>query len=178
MTDMNEILIFLVIFLVGGIFGFVLCRITLGKKQAAAQQQELDNTQAELEHYKSQVNNHFTSSAELMEQVASSYQALYSHMAGQSQALLSDTDALPFPQLKTPSEQKQEEPLVVNEAEQETLEDTVQEVSQTDVPEETGEAVSELNEPISESNEPISESNEPLSESSETASSKQPRDNN
>jgi len=114
----------ILIFLVGGIIGFVICRITLGTKPTATQQRKLDNSKAELDHYKSEINKHFTSSAELMGQVASSYQALYTHMAGQSQALLgdSDADALPFAQLTTPSEKKEEEPLVAKDAEQETAE--------------------------------------------------------
>ena len=62
-------------------------------------------------------------------------------MAGQSQALLSETeaDALPFPLLKTPSEKKREEPLVAKEAAQETAEETAQEVEQTDATEEANE---------------------------------------
>ena len=62
-------------------------------------------------------------------------------MAGQSQALLSETeaDALPFPLLKTPSEKKREEPLVAKEAARETAEETAQEVEQTDATEEVNE---------------------------------------
>ena len=100
MVGINEILIFLV----GGIIGFVICRLTLGRKQKAAQQKELDNSKADLQQYKAQVNSHFNDSAKLMGEVASSYQALYKHMAGQSKTLLSETETLPFPQLKTPSE--------------------------------------------------------------------------
>lgn len=138
MVEMSGILIFLA----GGLIGFVICFITLGKKQKVAQQQELDNMKAELEHYKSQVNNHFNNSAELMAQVASSYQALYTHMAGQSQALLSESeaDALSFPMLNTPFGKKREEPLTAKEAAQGTAEETTQEVAQTDATEEAGKA--------------------------------------
>lgn len=137
MTEISSILIFLA----GGIIGFVLCRITIGRKPTAAQQQKLDNSKAELDHYKSQVNKHFTSSAELMEQVANSYQALYTHMAGQSHALLSDSDAdaLPFPQLKTPSEKKQGDTPDTKDIAQETAENTTAEVTQTDTAAKTDE---------------------------------------
>ncbi|MCG6202337.1 YhcB family protein [Psychromonas antarctica] len=87
---MNVTLIILSSFVGGAIIGFIIYHFTLGKKQAGTQQQELDNTQAELDRYKTAVNNHFTSSAALMEQVTSSYQALYRHMEYQSQELLSE----------------------------------------------------------------------------------------
>jgi uncharacterized membrane-anchored protein YhcB (DUF1043 family) len=205
MIETNEILIFLAIFLVGGIIGFVICRFTLGRKKEAAQQQELDSTKAELEHYKSQVNNHFTSSAELMEQVASSYQALYSHMAGQSQTLLGETDLSPFPLLKKPYENKEEEPTRANEAAQETDDKLVSEDSREIVSDtsetvldssetalNTSETVSDSSETVSDSNktvldtsETVSDSNktvldtsETASDSSETVPSKRPHSNN
>lgn len=130
MTEMSEIVLYLVIFLIGGICGFMLCRMTFGKKQAAAQQQELEDSKAELEHYKSQVNEHFTNSAELMEQVASSYQALYSHMAGQSQTLLGDAEMLPFAQLQTLAEKEQQ----VTEEKEEVLQADSEQVSEQTVP--------------------------------------------
>ena len=124
MNSINEILL-LVIFLAGGIIGFVIYHLTLGKKLANTQQQELDQNKAELEQYKSKVNNHFTHSAELMEQVASSYQALYSHMASQSQSLLSDEDDPLFPMLKTPSVETQEKRLSASEDDFETDEEMI-----------------------------------------------------
>ncbi len=135
MAGINEILIFLV----GGIIGFVICRFTLGTKQKAAQQKELESSKAEMEQYKAQVTNHFNDSAKLMGEVASSYQALYKHMAGQSQTLLSDSDIeiQPFPQLKTASEKKPEEAQATNEAAQKTT----QEAPQEDVAEETSETM-------------------------------------
>ncbi|MFT6924905.1 MAG: uncharacterized membrane-anchored protein YhcB (DUF1043 family) [Psychromonas sp.] len=118
MSEINEVLIFIIGGIVGGIIGFVICRMTLGRRQKAAQQQEIDTAKAELDHYKSKVSNHFSDSAKLMGQVASSYQALYTHMAGQSEDLLDAADAdVPFPQLKTPSAEKQ--------GAQETVEETV-----------------------------------------------------
>ncbi|MGB5444745.1 MAG: YhcB family protein [Psychromonas sp.] len=118
MVGINEILIFLV----GGIIGFVICRLTLGTKQ-----KDLESTKADLEQYKAQVTNHFNDSAKLMGEVASSYQALYKHMAGQSQTLLSDSDieTQPFPQLKTASEIKPQETQTVEEATPETAQEDV-----------------------------------------------------
>ena len=123
MNQTNEILTLVTTFIAGGIIGFILCHITLGRKKATAQQQaldkqkaDLDQNQAELAEYKAKVDSHFTSSAELMGQVANSYQALYNHMADQSQSLLSETDNSPFPLLKTPSESEIEAPILDPEA--------------------------------------------------------------
>ena len=125
MNNINEILVLLVTFLAGGIIGFIIYHMTLGKKKANTQQQELDQNKAELEQYKSKVNDHFTNSADLMEQVASSYQALYSHMASQSQSLLSDEDESPFPMLKTPDIKAQEKRLSASEDDFETNEEII-----------------------------------------------------
>lgn len=125
MSDVNSILIFIVVFLAGGLIGFIICNMTIGKKKASVQQQELEQNKAELEQYKAKVNNHFTDSADLMGQVASSYQALYSHMASQSQSLLSDQEDCPFPLLNTASDANNEfnietkddeieEPIIIN----------------------------------------------------------------
>lgn len=122
MPEINGILIFIVGGIVGGIIGFVISRMTLSSKQKAAQQEALDNSKAELDHYKSQVSNHFDNSAKLMGEVASSYQALYTHMAGQSEALLDATDAeVPFPQLKTPAVEEQEDEALAPETAEEIL---------------------------------------------------------
>ena len=48
-VDMTEISTIL-LFLAGGIIGFVICYITMGKKQAAAQQQEQDNLVIQMQH--------------------------------------------------------------------------------------------------------------------------------
>ena len=101
MNESNELLPLLITLLVGGIIGFVIYHLTLGKSKTTKQQKELDENKAELEKYKAQVNDHFNGSAELMGQVASSYQALYDHMASQSQTLLSDAETTHFPLLKT-----------------------------------------------------------------------------
>ena len=200
MNGINETLIFLVIFLAGGIIGFVICRITLGRKKAGAQQQELDQTKAELEHYKSQVNDHFTSSAELMGQVASSYQALYSHMAGQSQTLLSDTEVPPFPLLKTPEDTvlldnnelvsnsigtASENSKAVSDSSEitsdnsKTVSDSIETASENSkAVSDSIETASENSKAVSDSIETASENSKAVSESSETVPSKQPHSNN
>jgi uncharacterized membrane-anchored protein YhcB (DUF1043 family) len=109
---MINVLIFLVIFIAGGAIGFGIYHMTLGKKRNGEKEQELEQAKTELEQYKAKVNNHFMNSADLMGQVASSYQALHTHMATQSQSLLNEEDISPFPLLNTPSPQAQETPML------------------------------------------------------------------
>lgn len=103
--EMNEILTTFGSFIVGIIVGFTIYHFAIGKSKAGTQQKEIDKTKSELEEYKAKVNSHFTNTAALMGEVASSYQSLYKHMADQSEDLLSDADLTPFPLLeKTPIE--------------------------------------------------------------------------
>lgn len=116
--EMNELLTIFGSFIGGIIVGFVIYHFVFGKSKASTQQQEIDKTKSELEQYKAKVNSHFTNTAELMGEVASSYQSLYNHMADQSKDLLNDADLTPFPLLeKTPIEN--EEAVQSNDSEQE-----------------------------------------------------------
>jgi uncharacterized membrane-anchored protein YhcB (DUF1043 family) len=116
--EMNEILTTFGSFIIGIIVGFAIYHFAIGKSKVSTQQKEIDKTKSELEEYKAKVNSHFNNTAELMGEVASSYQSLYNHMADQSQDLLSDADLTPFPLLeKTPIES--EETVQADNSEQE-----------------------------------------------------------
>jgi len=128
MNESNELLPFFFTLLGGGLIGFLIYHITLGKSKASEQQKELDKNKIELEKYKAQVNDHFNDSAELMGQVANSYQALYNHMAGQSESLLGDTATTHFPLLKTSDDTDQEKVVPPENDESEEVETTVTEV--------------------------------------------------
>jgi len=128
MNESNELLPLIFSLLAGGLIGFVIYHITLGKSKASEQQKELDKNKIELEKYKAQVNDHFNDSAELMGQVANSYQALYNHMAGQSESLLGDTATTHFPLLKTSDDTDQEKVVTSESSESEEDEVTVTEV--------------------------------------------------
>ena len=133
MNESNALLPLLITLLVGGIIGFVIYHLTLGKSKTTKQQKELDKNKVELEKYKAQVNDHFNGSAELMGQVASSYQALYDHMASQSQSLLSDAETTHFPLLKTSDKTDEEIEVTETEVKPDESEPTVVETQ----PEET-----------------------------------------
>jgi uncharacterized membrane-anchored protein YhcB (DUF1043 family) len=140
MTEISGVLIFIIGGVIGGIIGFIISAITSGSKQKGLNktkaelgkaQAELDNSKIELDYYKSQVRNHFSDSAKIMGQVASSYQALYTHMTGQSEALLEATEArVPFPQLETPPVKKQEVEEEAPAAKQAPQSDTAKELRQ------------------------------------------------
>ena len=104
MNETNEIVTFLFTLVAGGIMGFIISHFVFASRKQNKQQKEIDANKEELEAYKAKVNNHFTDSAELMGQVANSYQALYNHMADQSQTLLDEDNHSHFPLLKTPVE--------------------------------------------------------------------------
>lgn len=74
---------------VGLIIGGLVTRF--GSKQVRDQhalQYELNKTKAELNEYKQELNDHFTRSAELMENLTQNYRELYQHMTHSSHQLL------------------------------------------------------------------------------------------
>lgn len=113
-------IILLGLFVAGGVVGFAIYHFTLGKKQSGAQRKELEQTKAQLDQYKSKMNAHFKDSAALMGQVASSYQALHSHMANQSQSLINDDDNAVFPLLNATLSESQDVSLLSTDSEHNT----------------------------------------------------------
>lgn len=103
MNEMNN-LIFL---LIGAVLGFFISRL-FSKPSTGAQsiQKNLEQSQAEFEAYRQQVSDHFTSSAELLEDLAKNYQDVYEHMARQSKTLLSEETEQPslFANFEEPKE--------------------------------------------------------------------------
>lgn len=174
MNETNEIVTFLFTLVAGGIIGFIISHFVFASRKQSKQQKEIDASKAELEAYKAKVNNHFTDSAELMGQVANSYQALYNHMADQSQTLLDEDNRSHFPLLKTASE---------TEIKEETLntDPALGNVDEIDVEDAVESVVTESNEAIADEAEKKAVSNEddaeaPLKEQPEEASEKQPSD--
>jgi uncharacterized membrane-anchored protein YhcB (DUF1043 family) len=87
MNVMNS-LIFLVI---GIAIGYFVSRLfSKPDSTSEAIQKSLEQNQAELEAYRQQVSDHFSSSAKLLEDLAQQYQAVYTHMARQSKELMGD----------------------------------------------------------------------------------------
>ena len=129
MNESNELIPLLLALIAGGLIGFLIYHLTLGKSKASKQQEELDKNKIELETYKTQVNEHFNSSAELMGQVANSYQALYNHMADQSQSLLGEIATTQFPLLKQSDDTDEEIEIAETEIKPEEVEATDTEVN-------------------------------------------------
>lgn len=84
MTEFTTILFVLI----GLIIGFVAGRATSRGSDVAKLQSELNKTSKELAQYKREMNDHFNSTAAIMEQLDEQYQRLYTHMSEQSQRLL------------------------------------------------------------------------------------------
>ncbi|WP_026957952.1 YhcB family protein [Aliagarivorans taiwanensis] len=84
-----------VIFLLIGVaIGYFVSRL-FGKSSVSERSitQELDQNRKELDSYKQQVQEHFATSAQLLEDMAKQYQSIYEHMANQSKSLIGDDEA-------------------------------------------------------------------------------------
>lgn len=69
-------------------FGFLLAYLLLPRGQRMRElEQQLQETQAELDGYRGKVNQHFQKTAELFEDMTDRYRAVYQHMASGAQAL-------------------------------------------------------------------------------------------
>jgi uncharacterized membrane-anchored protein YhcB (DUF1043 family) len=143
-SDMTNFIILLVLFVAGGLVGFAIYHFTLGKKQSGTQRKELEQTKAELDQYKAKVNSHFKDSAALMGQVASSYQALHSHMANQSQSLISDDNNAVFPQLNATLPESQDGSLLSTDSEHKTPVDVALEANNSSETSQVNDAESEV----------------------------------
>ncbi|UJF19092.1 DUF1043 family protein [Vibrio sp. SS-MA-C1-2] len=84
----------LIFFVVGALLGFLIARLT--NKNAAQHKElkkELDKSQYELEQYRQELVDHFSHSAELMDNIAKNYSKLYKHMAKTSEDLMPNLPA-------------------------------------------------------------------------------------
>lgn len=83
--------------IVGLVVGFVLCylllRLTKGSiKKQVKTETELKKLQTQLAEKNTQLEQHFSQSAELLKKMAEDYQALYQHLAQSSLALVPQTE--------------------------------------------------------------------------------------
>ncbi|WP_432456022.1 YhcB family protein [Agarivorans sp. QJM3NY_29] len=86
----------IIFLLIGVAIGFFLSRVASKPVvNDAKMKQEFENNKAELDSYKEQVQQHFSASAQLLEDMAKQYQGMYEHMASQSKALIGDEVAQP-----------------------------------------------------------------------------------
>ena len=127
-------------------FGLLLHKLfgkTGNEHTLAKENQQL---KSEFDHYRGQVNNHFSTSAELFEKVSDDYRRLLGHMADGtsnlnvelSDRLLADFEVAPTP-LKAPDEET-EQPAQSVEQETDNAEDVVDiETMNTSETEQTGE---------------------------------------
>ncbi len=102
-----DITIAILLVAVGIVIGFITAKLTA--KTTDVNQQEVaksEQLEAELTQYKQDVEQHFSSSAELLNSMAQEYSKVYQHMAQAQQNLLPDSELLikiPFKDVKEPS---------------------------------------------------------------------------
>ncbi|MGL5948088.1 MAG: YhcB family protein [Aeromonas sp.] len=76
------------------IFGLLVGRLTAKGKDVKTLEKELKEARTELADYQSKIEQHFTDSAAMLEQLSLQHQNLYQHMASQSQLLSKSVPAL------------------------------------------------------------------------------------
>ncbi|NRA60554.1 MAG: YhcB family protein [Psychrobium sp.] len=103
-----DITIAILLVAVGIVVGFITAKLTT--KTTDVNQQEVaksEQLEAELTQYKQDVEQHFSSSAELLNSMAQEYSKVYQHMAQAQQNLLPDSELIikiPFKDVKEPSQ--------------------------------------------------------------------------
>ncbi|CAG9295607.1 Z-ring associated ZapG family protein [Celerinatantimonas diazotrophica] len=86
-----DIMTSLILVAAGVIIGVLISQIlTHNHKHESSLKKELEQNQAEFKAYRKQVNEHFQSSAQMLDELAQQYQKIYQHMAEQSTQLLDD----------------------------------------------------------------------------------------
>ena len=77
--------------IVGGAVGFFIGRLDdFSKKQREAMQEKIDQAEKELSDYKHEVAEHFIETADLVNAMTESYQAVHEHLAKGAQSLCDD----------------------------------------------------------------------------------------
>lgn len=72
---------------IGAVIGFLMGRSTGSNNRQAELAEQLENTQKELESYKSEVTDHFEKTAALVNNLTSSYKEVHEHLATGAQGL-------------------------------------------------------------------------------------------
>lgn len=82
----------IVTFILGTIIGYFICRFQINNgENSGAQQAKYQQLEAELAQYKTDVEQHFSGSANLLNQMANDYSKIYQHMVQSQQTLLPDS---------------------------------------------------------------------------------------
>ncbi|MDF2182167.1 DUF1043 family protein [Neptuniibacter sp. CAU 1671] len=112
----NLWLMSLVALIIGGVIGFMLGRNSQPDNRQAALEEELEEAKQALENYREDVSQHFSKTANLFNNLTSSYKDVYQHLAGgaqqlcQSDEIVRSLEASLQPQLKHAEEQSDTTP--------------------------------------------------------------------
>ena len=107
----------IVTFIIGALLGYFICKIQSNSGQPSeAQEAKNQQLQTELDQYKQDVEQHFSSSADLLNKMAQDYSKIYQHMAQSQQTLLPDSEPSIAPLfLEETKEKLEHESIVQNE---------------------------------------------------------------
>ncbi|NRA82806.1 MAG: YhcB family protein [Gammaproteobacteria bacterium] len=101
----------IVTFIIGALLGYFICKIQSNSDQPSeAQEAKNQQLQTELDQYKQDVEQHFSSSADLLNKMAQDYSKIYQHMAQSQQTLLPDSEPSIAPLFLEETKDKSEQP--------------------------------------------------------------------
>jgi len=104
-----DLTISILLVVIAAIVGFVIGKVTSNKAvDNQAEKAKVQQLEAQLEQYKQDVEKHFTTSADLLGNMAKEYSNVYKHMAQAQQSLLPDSDLT----IKIPFKENREGSLV------------------------------------------------------------------
>ncbi|MEH6624875.1 MAG: DUF1043 family protein [Motiliproteus sp.] len=93
----------------GGIIGLIIGRASGSPEQRKQLQKDLDSTNRELSQYKEQVTDHFTRTAELVNNLSESYRDVHQHLAKSADSLCGGEQLIQRLEQPTPSDAEEPE---------------------------------------------------------------------
>ncbi len=90
----------LLVFLIGGMCGFLLLQFLSRKKEAELEKQ-IAHQQAMLNEYQDKVQQHFMTTATLVNHMTASYQAVYTHLVSGAKSLCKESEKPRYDRLET-----------------------------------------------------------------------------
>lgn len=104
-----DLTISILLIIIAAIIGFIIGKVVSNQSDTdVTEKAKNEQLQAQLDQYKQDVETHFSTSAELLSNMAQEYSNVYKHMSQAQQSLLPDSDVI----IKIPFKEAKESSLV------------------------------------------------------------------